>query len=56
MEFLNNDSFVGGCEVNNMILSVIPQVYSASLATGVDRDITLDLGKHDGHEAIRVGF
>jgi len=26
MEFLNNDSFVGGCEVNNMILSVIPQV------------------------------
>jgi len=35
MEFLNNDSFVGGCEVNNMILSVIPQVYSASLGTGV---------------------
>jgi hypothetical protein len=56
MEFLNNDSFVGGCEVNNMILSVIPQVYSASLATGVERDITLDPGEHDGYEeSYRIG-
>ncbi|KAF5426031.1 hypothetical protein C5S42_08850, partial [Candidatus Methanomarinus sp.] len=50
MEFMNNDSLVGGCEVNNMILSVIPQVYSASLATGVERDTTLEPGEHGGYE------
>jgi hypothetical protein len=33
-----------------MILSVIPQVHNASLATGVERDTTLDPGEHDGYE------
>jgi hypothetical protein len=56
MEFMNNDSLVGGCEVNNMIEMVIPQVYSASLATEVERDTTLDPGEHDGYEeSYRIG-
>jgi hypothetical protein len=50
MEFMNNDSLDGGCEVNNMIEMVIPQVYNASLATGVERDTTLESGDHDGYE------
>ncbi|MCD4846061.1 MAG: hypothetical protein K8R25_16405 [Methanosarcinales archaeon] len=50
MEFMNNDSLVGGSKVNNMIRSIIPQVYSASLATGVTRDTTLEPGEHDGYE------
>ncbi|MEA3293836.1 MAG: hypothetical protein U9P81_02510, partial [Euryarchaeota archaeon] len=51
MDFLNNDSIVGGSDVSKLIEMVIPQVYSTSLATGIERQTSLDMGEHEGYEA-----
>jgi hypothetical protein len=51
MDFLNNDSIVGGSEVSKLIEMVIPQVYSTSLVTGIERQTSLEMGEHEGYEA-----
>jgi hypothetical protein len=51
MDFLNNDSIVGGSNVSKLIEMVIPQVYSTSLATGIERQTSLEMGEHEGYEA-----
>ena len=51
MDFLNNESIFGGSDVSKLIEIVIPQVYSTSLATGIERQTSLDMGEHEGYEA-----
>ncbi|NOR60408.1 MAG: hypothetical protein GQ469_07245, partial [Methanosarcinales archaeon] len=42
--------------VRGQIQDIIPQVYSTTLATGIDRQVTTVLGDHDGYESNhRVG-
>jgi len=49
-DFLNNVSLPGGSVVRNSISHIIPQIYTATMATGVDRDTTVMPGDHDGYE------
>ena len=49
-DYLNNNSKPGGSIVNREIKTVIPQVYSASFATGVARVISENPGDHSGYE------
>ncbi|NOR60037.1 MAG: hypothetical protein GQ469_05345, partial [Methanosarcinales archaeon] len=50
-DFLNNDSLPDGSAVRSQIQDIIPQVYSTTLATGIDRQVTTVLGNHDGYES-----
>ena len=50
-EFLNNDSMPDGSAVRSQIQEIIPQVYSTTLATGIDRQVTTVLGNHDGYDS-----
>ncbi len=50
-DFLNNDSMPDGSAVRSQIQEIIPQVYSTTLATGIDRQVTTVLGNHDGYES-----
>ncbi|KAF5425862.1 hypothetical protein C5S42_09365 [Candidatus Methanomarinus sp.] len=50
MDFMNNDSLVGGSKVSKLVEMVIPQVYSTSLATGIERQTSLEMGEHEGYE------
>ncbi len=50
-DFLNNDSLPDGSAVKGQIQDIIPQVYSTTLATGIDRQVTIVLGNHDGYES-----
>ncbi|MBC2698065.1 MAG: hypothetical protein HF974_06945, partial [ANME-2 cluster archaeon] len=50
-DFLNNDSMPDGSAVRSQIQDIIPQVYSTTLATGIDRQVTTVLGNHDGYES-----
>ena len=55
-DFLNNDSLPDGSAVKSQIQDIIPQVYSTTLATGIDRQVTTVLGNHDGYESShRIG-
>ncbi|HMB46541.1 MAG TPA: hypothetical protein VKL21_12050, partial [Candidatus Methanoperedens sp.] len=49
-DYLNNNSKQGGSIVNREIKTVIPQVYSASFATGVARVVFENPGDHSGYE------
>ncbi|HUV82353.1 MAG TPA: hypothetical protein VMW53_04665, partial [archaeon] len=49
-DFLNNVSLPGGSVVRYNISHIIPQVYTAKMATGVDRDTTETPGDHAGYE------
>lgn len=48
--YLNNDSKPGGSIVEKEIRTIIPQVYSTKLATGVARQISQTDGAHSGYE------
>ena len=48
--YLNNGSKQGGSIVNKKIKTVIPQVYSTQLATGVARQTSETQGSHGGYE------
>ncbi|MBU4339665.1 MAG: hypothetical protein KKD46_01905, partial [Euryarchaeota archaeon] len=50
-EYLNNDSMPGGSFVEQQIRTVIPQVYSTGLVTGVARHTSETEGAHDGYES-----
>jgi hypothetical protein len=50
-DFLNNDSMPDGSAVRGQIQDIIPQVYSTTLATGIDRQVTTIPGDHDGYES-----
>jgi hypothetical protein len=50
-DFLNNDSLPDGSAVKSQIQDIIPQVYSTTLATGIDRQVTTVPGDHDGYES-----
>jgi hypothetical protein len=55
-DFLNNNSLPDGSAVRGQILDIIPQVYSTTLATGIDRQVTTIPGDHDGYESShRIG-
>jgi len=49
-DHLNNRSAPGGSIVSRQIQTIIPQVYSTKLATGVARQTTVERGGHDGYE------
>jgi hypothetical protein len=49
-DYLNNGSKPGGSIVNMEIKTIIPQVYSTKLATGVARQISETEGSHSGYE------
>ena len=49
MDYLNNGS--DGSIAAQQIRLVIPQVYSAELATGVERDVSETYGQHEGYES-----
>jgi len=50
-DFLNNDSLPDGSAVKSQIQDIIPQVYSTTLATGIERQVTTIPGDHDGYES-----
>lgn len=50
-DYLNNDSMPGGSFAAQQIRSVIPQVYSTGLVTGVARQTSETEGSHDGYES-----
>lgn len=50
-DLLNNDSMPGGSPVSGLIKTVMPQVYSTWLATGVERYTSVEYGPHDGYES-----
>lgn len=50
-DLMTNDSLPGGSQVCILILKVIPQVYDTTLATGVDRTATIEMGEHDGYDS-----
>jgi hypothetical protein len=49
-DYLNNGSKPGGSIVNKEIKTIIPQVYSTKLSTGVARQISQIEGSHGGYE------
>jgi hypothetical protein len=50
-DLLNNDSLPDGSAVKSQIQDIIPQVYSTTLATGIERQVTTIPGDHDGYES-----